>query len=411
MGFRIIVFVALVGLLCSGFEATCGNQWIDKAYNPVVKNTSTSSECQEANVLACTCFEVLQLNLYRLKGESVNDSDIKKGFRKASKFHHPDKKGGRTEDFQFLRSCSQRLQKELSGYARHVTNLEKKKVEENWDEAKFRARIEQLNEILIVVASQPNVYKTRAPPPGMHDLKVDRLFLFLDDSGSMQGPTLQVAHQALNTVEDRIERTPTSVHFIGSDSFTKFRFEDDVIVDDIIPEWTAGSGGTLLWQYAFDVISSHKRNTAGSVKDEALIITDGLDNKSAGAFRGIDGFHEMMVRLVANEVSLRISVLCIGNEDMCKVSNYRELAMATGGAYANVDPDSSSETRISDLALFSSHVTASNARRAELEIDARKAYEEACIAGTANEVAWYTRLRDDEKVAGVATVAFETVDL
>lgn len=60
---------------------------------------------------------------------------------------------------------------------------------------------------------------------------------------------MDVGRKALVSIGNRVDRTPTSVHFIGSSSFEKFRFVDDPYVDEIITEWNGESGSTSLWQY------------------------------------------------------------------------------------------------------------------------------------------------------------------
>jgi len=112
----------------------------------------------------------------------------------------------------------------------------------------------------------------------------------------MSGSRLEVGHSALKSIEDRIDRTPTAVHFIRYSSFLKFRFEDDPKVSDIIPVWKASGGRTQLWEYIFHVVAKEKQPT-GSKKDEVVIITDGYDNGSAGEFRGIEGYNHLMTEL------------------------------------------------------------------------------------------------------------------
>ena len=43
------------------------------------------SECTRSVIQECTCFEVLQVNSYRLKGQGISVGDIKKGIARQAK--------------------------------------------------------------------------------------------------------------------------------------------------------------------------------------------------------------------------------------------------------------------------------------------------------------------------------------
>ncbi|CAB9507430.1 expressed unknown protein [Seminavis robusta] len=366
-------------------------EWLGNVYNSYF--VPKQSECQRLTLQECSCFEVLQTNSFRVKGQPVNAGDLKKGYRLAAKFYHTDK-GGKNEDFYFVDACYSLFKEDavnIEAYQVHLQKLEKRKHVEQWGEDKFRDRIDQLNEMMLTGAL-PKVIKTRTPPPGMDDPQIDRLFLVLDNSGSMFGGALEIGKEEVSLIEDRVERTPTEVHFIGSPSNVKFRFEDNPSVDDILAEWNAQGGGTQLWEYVFNVLLGNKRPPGAEI-DEVVIITDGWDNGSKGAFSGIEGFNEMMTQLIANGIRLRISVLCIGNEDMCKVSQYRDLARSTGGTYSSIDTADEEPVRKERLRGFARHITASNAKRAQLDLEAKAEYEQDLIAGTATELTWYPGLK------------------
>lgn len=378
------------------------------------------SECTRSLVQECTCFELLQINHFREKKQGINVGDTKKGFRKASMFYHPDK-GGKAEEFQLVQACVAKLSKLdfVEEYSIHVDKLQSRMVAENWEETKFRDRIDQLNEMLINESFNhrgPQQESPHRPPEMRNDPDIDRLFLFLDDSLSMsEDGALPLGHSALESMADRLDRTPTSVHLIGTQSHLKFGFDDSPSIHDILSTWNANGGRTQLWEYIFATLSNEKRPLAFKKKDEAVIITDGMDNQSRGSFSGIEGYNHLMTKLKQEGVKLRISALCIGQEEMCKSADYRDLSMATGGVYATVDPSGSERKQRRSKAKFANHLTASDFERERLEVKARIGYEQACIAGTAKELTWYTKLSDEEKLETInrvkASKTFETFDL
>lgn len=71
----------------------------------------------------------------------------------------------------------------------------------------------------------------------------------------------------------------------------------------------------------------------------------------------------MMVQLIARKIRIKISVLCIENEDMCNVAKYRDLSRATGGVYAQVDPGDWENDQQESIAEFADFITASNVER------------------------------------------------
>jgi hypothetical protein len=80
--------------------------------------SSERSECKRQDLQECTCFELLQLNTFRAKGQAVDKSDVKKGIRKAIKLYYPDE-GGSEDGFRVLQTCHSKLQ--LCAEARQVS--------------------------------------------------------------------------------------------------------------------------------------------------------------------------------------------------------------------------------------------------------------------------------------------------
>mmetsp|Transcript_12026 Transcript_12026/g.22719 ORF Transcript_12026/g.22719 Transcript_12026/m.22719 type:complete len:198 (-) Transcript_12026:41-634(-) len=170
------------------------------------------------------------------------------------------------------------------------------------------------------------------------------------------------------------------------------------MVDDVVQDWTGSSGGTFLWEYTHDVLKKDVR-TGITATDEAVIITDGYDNESSGKFGGIGGYNKLMIELRNSGLKLRMSVLCIGNEDQCRGSQYRDFATATGGVYAQIDPQDSEEQRNIDMLPFAKHMTSSSAERAEQEIRSREGYEKRIGTGDAEKHSWYISLSDESAKA------------
>lgn len=121
-----------------------GLEWLSNIYNMVI---ASKCECNRLPITECTCFEVLQLNTFRMKGQGIDVGEVKKGYRMASKkFYHPDKKGGIESDFLFVKECYDKLvgphNNYLGIYEKKISNLEQRKHEEQWGEEKFRTRVE-----------------------------------------------------------------------------------------------------------------------------------------------------------------------------------------------------------------------------------------------------------------------------
>ena len=73
---------------------------------------------------------------------------------------------------------------------------------------------------------------------------------------------------------------------------------------------------------------------------EIIIITDGLDHASTGAFYGLRGYDELMKRFKNSDTHqmCRMYVMCVS--DQCKGTtgkHYRDVAMGTKGVYCNHD--------------------------------------------------------------------------
>ena len=149
---------------------------------------------------------------------------------------------------------------------------------------------------------------------------------------------IQITHDPLMSIGERIEITPTSVHRIGQSYLEMFCLESDVTAEKIIQYWDGDSGGTMLWEYIFDVLKI-KIQVPSAKKDEAIIITDGLYNRYYGIFHGLKGYNHMITSPNQLGINLCISVICIGNKQHFLSPRYRDLAATTGGVFLHVDVD------------------------------------------------------------------------
>lgn len=119
-------------------------------------------------------------------------------------------------------------------------------------------------------------------------------------------------------------------------------------LDDVFRFWECVAWTTYMWEYVYKVLLSASTSNPAKTWD-VIIVTDGEDNDSPGAFFGPSGFNEMMNKLHERSIRPRISVYCIGTEHCTGDANgmhfYRDLVLASGGVFV-ADTEESSDTTL-----------------------------------------------------------------
>lgn len=165
--------------------------------------------------------------------------------------------------------------------------------------------------------------------------KTSLCHVFLDGSGSMRGENGKKGKQVLKDLFPSLTLTPTAIHLIGNakTGSNKSRCLYNHMVDlehketAVIDSWTTVSSSTFLWQYVYEQVKDF-----AELRHEVIIITDGGDNASGSAFRGLAGFNELMQRMGGSKI--RISLFLIGSSlSSHDAAKYRDLCLATGGVY------------------------------------------------------------------------------
>lgn len=103
--------------------------------------------------------------------------------------------------------------------------------------------------------------------------------------------------------------------------------------------WSASSGSTYMWKMIEDDVKA--RYKVPDSEDDRLrsklrivIITDGHDTDSPGAYRGVKGMDPMMKALLSVGYNIEFNIIVIGQVQDSQ--RYRNLATATGGGYLSI---------------------------------------------------------------------------
>jgi len=233
-----------------------------------------------------------------------------------------------------------------------------------------------------------------------------RLLCFFDDSGSMAGANLRVAHQLIQRLAPGLASVPTKVIIFGSKSRTRILddWSAETSWEDIISRWKGQSGRTYLWDSLLGYVS-HEDPTDLHV----LLITDGEDTESQPPLCGIEGMLPTVERL--NEVGFNgeIHLVAIGEEVTESIAkNYMALVGATGGAGVVLNKQSPPNATDEFVSAFMSSVAIKGAGAADnLRQDRLKHYAAQVAAGAAPVVPTKYALGIDPELAA----AFERCQL
>lgn len=351
------------------------------------------------NVTECDCFSMMNMGHSFMKRSSMTQEEYKQRYRRAAKFHHADKNNGMEQPMIHLNQClalftNQDMKQQRKEYIQLCREYWEECGEGTDSEMCFRKKVFNMHgceskashKCLLRPGGKRAKRETpRNEKPQSAPTVQERLLLFLDDSGSMQGPKLVKAKVAFQKLMPRVERTPTQIHFIRSDGASTqiFDFKDDFTFEDVADQWKAGYG-TYLWHYTQGVLEK----VAYYSDLEVIIVTDGCDNQSPPAYQGGEGFNVMMEKLVKQGIRPRFRILYIGTDACQAVQHYRNLALASGGSFAHLPCQLTDEEEGQIMGQFVQQASASHGERMDQAEIAQNKYLELTHSGEAQSYAW-----------------------
>ena len=184
-----------------------------------------------------------------MKRSSMTQEEYKQRYRRAAKFHHADKNNGMEQPMIHLNQClalftKQDMKQQRKEYIQLCREYWEECGEGTDSEMCFRKKVfnmhgcesEASHKCLLRLGGKRAKRETpRNEKPQSAPTVQERLLVFLDDSGSMQGPKLVQAKVAFQKLMPRVERTPTQIHLIRSDGASTqiIDFKDDFTFEDV----------------------------------------------------------------------------------------------------------------------------------------------------------------------------------
>lgn len=173
-------------------------------------------------------------------------------------------------------------------------------------------------------------------------VRVDRIenAMYIDDSDSMNGPHFFEARRALNRMAQNLGTAPTRIVKFGSSPMVLAPRSGVGLGGEAVRKaaksWDGSSGGTYMWKMIEDDI--FEQYVPGSGRLRIFIITDGMDELSPRAYRGLGGMDPMMNSLRFAGFDVEFFIVVVGSlTNMPGTVRYRDLACSTGGAFLSIN--------------------------------------------------------------------------
>jgi hypothetical protein len=336
-----------------------------------------------------------------------NRNDVTRASKRASVWWHPDKGHGNTDEsfksFTKMRNAFAKPEVWRQYDTQVTSELEmlRKIAEEDGDQQepvdwkKFNLRF-----LASLAATKSQATDPPQSEPEASGKSGPLFQVFLDGSRSMRDrlnstTKIERAQEVFKDVSPRFIMTPTIVHLIGNKTGddksrpigggeeTPYDAHDE---EALLSKWSTAAN-TFLWEYVHEQAAQHP----GYQYQEMIIITDGVDNTSTGAFSGLDGFQELTKRM---SKKIRISLLLLGKASLEIANKYRDLCIATGGIFHHETP-TSKKTDV--MAGFVGPLMLPDGTRDILALRLQDEYRRMLANGTAIEINGFLPLTNGEE--------------
>lgn len=227
------------------------------------------------------------------------------------------------------------------------------------------------------------------PPNGLETI------LYLDDSGSMYA-NLGQGKAALQDMSGLLQGTHTRIVKFGAGKVVVSPRENSWSTALTCLNWDASSGSTYMWKMIEDdVLQRYRPNPGGKLR--IIVLTDGFDTDSPGAYHGIRGMDPMMKTLLSKGYDIEFHIVVLGkhssksSQDALK--RYQHLAEATGGGFVALS-DYLYNEKSAGVKKFMSNLDASNdvEKSKRVRAEQRKGYLEAANKGQKERFDWLKSL-------------------
>lgn len=203
----------------------------------------------------------------------------------------------------------------------------------------FASRAHPAAKLASMVVQQVPTLMDEFADPVMIPAEGIETILYLDDSGSMSG-NLALGKSALVSMAHLLKGSKTRIVKFGAGKTVISPREEKWSTALTCLNWDGSSGSTYMWKMIEeDVLRRFRPGPPGASQGKLrlVVITDGFDTDSPGAYCGIKGMDPMMKTLLAKGYDVEFHIVVLGthygHEAKAALGRYRSLAEATGGGY------------------------------------------------------------------------------
>ena len=220
-------------------------------------------------------------------------------------------------------------------------------------------------------------------------------------SSSSSGRPLDEAHRVLESLEPHL-RGPTRVVKFGSAPTVLAPRDTGGLTaagsTAATLAWDGSSGSTYMWDMILNDVRARYVPEGGKLR--LVVVTDGQDTDSPGAYQGIRGMDPLMHDLQAEGYDIEWHIVVVGR--VPERQRYASLAAATGGTFLSIGDGQPFDPAARDARRFFQAIDRgggdTDARREREEREQRqRQYELEAKQGKQEKFGWYKALPPPSK--------------
>ena len=162
----------------------------------------------------------------------------------------------------------------------------------------------------------------------------DRL---LAGTGNVRRERWNIAMDLWNSITDHIASMPLTIRTIHSRNESKTLRDIGIYTVSELQKtnFPQRNGGTYLWEF---LVQEGRKLIKRTNKWMFLLISDGMDNESTGAYTGVEGFRKCVEELQYLNIDVEFHIVGLGlPQSACDV--FRQVSGSTGGVFYNLGND------------------------------------------------------------------------
>lgn len=206
---------------------------------------------------------------------------------------------------------------------------------------------------------------------------------FLAGTGNVRRERWDIAMNLWNSITDNIASMPLTVRTIHSknESQTLREIGTYTVSELQRTPFPPRNGGTYLWEF---LVHEGRKLITRTNKWMFLLISDGMDNESTGAYTGVEGFRKCVEELQNLNIDVEFHIVGLGlPQSACDV--FRQVSGSTGGVFYNLgnsnDEDEESLKEIVENLTIAIDEAIDPALRARSRRRRQSEYLETCSDG------------------------------